>query len=148
MFINKDIYNLNRFIKAQADIYESVLSELKNGHKTSHWMWFIFPQIKGLGNSTMSVKYAVNSFKEAEEYLNHPLLGKRIKECTDIVLNLNGYSAKQIFGSIDEMKLRSSMTMFNAVQQGENIFKLVLDKYFKGLEDQRSLELLINIKKY
>lgn len=107
-------------------------------------MWFIFPQIRGLGNSPMSMNYAINSFKEAEEYLNNPLLGKRIRECTEIVLNLDGYSAKQIFGSIDELKLKSSMTLFNYVQNNENIFKKVLAKYFNDLQSNRTLDLLNN----
>lgn len=138
----EDNYNLERFIKAQAGIYETVVSELKNGHKTSHWMWFIFPQIKGLGFSSMSMQYSISSLREAEEYLNHPVLGSRIRECARIVLDINGYSAKQIFGGIDEVKLKSSMTLFNYVQTSDNIFELVLEKYFKGLQDNRTLELL------
>ena len=138
----KDNYNLQRFIKAQAGIYETVVYELKNGHKTSHWMWFIFPQIKGLGFSSMSIQYSISSRPEAEEYLNHPVLGSRIRECSRIVFDINGYSAKQIFGSIDELKFRSSMTLFNYVQNSDNIFELVLEKYFKGLQDNRTLELL------
>ena len=140
----EDKYNLERFIKAQAGIYESVISELKNGHKRSHWMWFIFPQLKGLGNSSISIKYSISSPREAEEYLDHPILGSRIKECSRIVLNIDGFSAMQIFGSIDELKLRSSMTLFDAVQQNENIFELVLGKYFKGIKDKRTLDLLLN----
>ncbi len=138
----EDNYNLQRFIKAQAGIYETVVFELKNGHKTSHWMWFIFPQIKGLGFSAMSVQYSIKSVREAEEYLNHPVLGSRLRECTEIVLNLNGYSAKQIFGSIDQQKFKSSMTLFNALQQSEYIFELALRKYFKSLPDNRTLDLL------
>ena len=138
----EDNYNLERFIKAQAGIYETAVYELKNGHKTSHWMWFIFPQFKGLGFSSMSVQYSISSLREAEEYLNHPILGSRIKECSRIVLNINDHSAKQIFGSIDELKFRSSMTLFNYVQNSEKIFELVLEKYFKGLQDNRTLELL------
>ena len=137
-----DNYNLERFIKAQAEIFETVVSELKNGRKTSHWMWFIFPQIKGLGFSSMSILYSIKSLQEAEEYLNHPILGSRIRECSRIVFNIDCYSAKQIFGSIDELKFRSSMTLFNYVQNNENIFELVLAKYFNGLQDNRTLELL------
>ena len=138
----EDIYNLERFIKAQAGIYETAVYELKNGHKTSHWMWFIFPQIKGLGFSSMSIQYSISSRPEAEEYLNHPILGSRIRECTRIVLSIDNLSAKQIFGSIDELKFRSSMTLFNYVQTNENIFELVLAKYFKGQQDNRTLEIL------
>ena len=140
----EDNYNLERFIKAQDGIYEAAVSELKNGYKTSHWMWFIFPQFKGLGFSSMSVQYSISSLREAEEYLNHPILGRRIKESSRIVLNINDHSAKQIFGSIDELKFRSSMTLFNYVQNNENIFELVLEKYFNGLQDNRTLELLLN----
>jgi uncharacterized protein (DUF1810 family) len=141
---NRKEYNLNRFIKAQAGIYKTAVCELKNGHKTSHWMWFIFPQIKGLGFSSMSIQYSIKSLQEAEKYLDHPILGSRIRDCSRIVLNINGYSARQIFGSIDELKFRSSMTLFNYVQNNEKIFELVLVKYFKGLQDKRTLELLSN----
>lgn len=135
-------YNLERFVKAQTGIYETVVSELKDGYKRTHWMWYIFPQFKGLGLSPVSIKYSISSVQEAVEYLNHPILGNRIRECTEIVLNLDGYSAKQIFGSIDQLKFRSSMTLFNAIQQSENIFELALRKYFKGLTDDRTLDLL------
>ena len=137
-----DNYNLERFIEAQEGIYKTAVSELKNGHKTSHWMWYIFPQIKGLGFSSMSMQYSISSLREAEEYLDHPILGSRIRECTRIVLDINDYSAKQIFGSIDEIKFRSSMTLFNYVQNNENIFELALVKYFNGIQDNRTLELL------
>ena len=137
-----DNYNLERFIEAQEGIYKTAVSELKNGHKTSHWMWYIFPQIKGLGFSSMSMQYSISSLREAEEYLDHPILVSRIRECTRIVLDINDYSAKQIFGSIDEIKFRSSMTLFNYVQNNENIFELALVKYFNGIQDNRTLELL------
>ncbi len=145
--INIDNYNLDRFIKAQENIYEAVISELKNGHKTSHWMWYIFPQLKGLGYSSMSIKYSIGSIQEAVEYLNHPILGSRIRECSRIVLTTDGYSAKQILGSIDELKFRSSMTLFNYVQKNEDIFELVLSKYFNGIQDNKTLELLSKIEK-
>lgn len=138
----KDTYNLGRFMKAQAGIYETVISELKNERKTSHWMWYIFPQIKGLGFSSMSIQYSISSIREAEEYLNHPVLGSRIKECSRIVFTIDGHSAKEIFGIIDELKFRSSMTLFNYIRHNENIFELILNKYFKGLQDNRTLELL------
>ena len=138
----KDNYNLNRFIQAQAGIYETVISELKNGCKRSHWMWFIFPQVTGLGNSPMSIQYSIKSLQEAEEYLNHPILGSRLKECSSIVLNTDDHSAIQIFGSIDELKFRSSMTLFNIARHNENIFELVLEKYFKRLQDKKTLKLL------
>jgi len=137
-----DNYKLERFIKAQEGIYSIAVNELKNGHKTSHWMWYIFPQLKGLGFSSMSIKYSIASIEEAVEYLNHSILGSRIRECSRIVLSTDGYSAKQIFGSIDELKFRSSMTLFNYVQKNEDIFELVLSKYFNGIQDNKTLELL------
>ena len=141
-----DPYNLNRFIIAQAEIYETVLTELQQGSKTSHWMWFIFPQVKGLGTSTISIRYAINSGQEATAYLAHPILGKRIRECTQIVLDTVGRTANQIFGNIDALKFRSSITLFNDIAANEIGFKLALDKYFNGLPDNRTLEILARWK--
>lgn len=140
----EDNYNLERFADAQTGIYKTVVSELKDGYKRTHWMWYIFPQIKGLGMSPFSIKYSICSLQEAEEYLKHPVLGSRIRECTRIVLDINNHSAIQIFGSIDEKKFRSSMTLFNYVQTNENIFESALVKYFKGQQDNKTLELLLN----
>lgn len=140
--IKKDTYNLDRFLQAQEDIYESVITDLKNGNKKSHWMWYIFPQIKGLGLSPLSVKYSLSSLEEAREYLKHPILGPRLRECTTILLKLNGKSAIQIFGNLDALKLKSSMTVFSVAEKGENIFDSLIDKYFEGSKDLRTLELM------
>jgi uncharacterized protein (DUF1810 family) len=135
-----DPYNLNRFVQAQDSVYEEVLSELKNGAKVSHWMWFIFPQIRGLGRSPASIEFAISSHEEARTYLQHPLLGARLKECARLVLSTEGRTIQQIFGSPDDMKLRSSMTLFAQVASGNNIFLKVLDKYFQGVPDPLTLD--------
>src|SRR3954451_24186606 len=108
-------YNLERFVSAQQAIYPQVVSELRAGKKTSHWMWFIFPQIRGLGRSPISLEYAISSREEARAYLQHPILGPRLKECTRLVLGLQGRAVEDIFGSPDDMKFRSSMTLFAPV---------------------------------
>lgn len=145
-----DPFNLRRFVSAQEEIYSrraetvyaAALAELRSGQKRTHWMWFIFPQYKGLGYSSMSQHYAIQSSEEARHYLSHPLLGSRLVECAEAVLNTNGRSASQIFGSPDDMKLRSSMTLFATVTDSESIFSRVLDKYFQGQQDTKTLELL------
>ncbi|WP_242919609.1 DUF1810 domain-containing protein [Pontibacter liquoris] len=137
-----DTYNLHRFLDAQENAYQAALTEIKNGRKTSHWMWFIFPQVAGLGFSETSKFYAIKSRAEAVAYLNHPVLGKRLFEITEALLTLKGKSASQIFGSPDDMKLKSSMTLFNAVSTGNPVFQKVLDKYFNGEPDQKTLQLL------
>ncbi|HEY1660307.1 MAG TPA: DUF1810 domain-containing protein [Candidatus Sulfotelmatobacter sp.] len=137
-----DPYNLNRFVQGQNPVYEQVLSELKNGAKASHWMWFIFPQIKGLGHSSISIEYAIASLDEARAYLNHPVLGPRLKECTHLVLSTQGRSIKQIFGNPDDMKFRSSVTLFAQVSPDEDIFAAALTKYFGGAPDQLTLDRL------
>jgi uncharacterized protein (DUF1810 family) len=135
-------YNLNRFVEAQDGVYKEVLSELKNGAKTSHWMWFIFPQIKGLGHSPASIEFAISSREEAYAYLQHPLLGARLKECTLLVLSTEGRTIQQIFGSPDDMKFRSSMTLFAQVSPDDDIFAKALDKYFHGVLDQLTIDRL------
>jgi len=140
-----DPYNLNRFMLAQAEIYETVRAELKQGAKASHWMWFIFPQIKGLGHSAMSIHYAIDSEQEAKAYSAHPILGKRIRECTQIVLDTVGRTANQIFGNVDALKFRSSLTLFNYIEADETVFKLALAKYFNGLPDTKTLEILTGL---
>jgi len=137
-----DPYNLERFTQAQNSVYEEVLSELKNGAKVSHWMWFIFPQIKGLGRSPTAIEFAISSREEAIAYLHHPLLGPRLKECTRLVLSTKGRSIEQIFGSPDDLKFRSSMTLFAQVSPDDDIFIQVLQKYFKGECDQFTLDRL------
>lgn len=131
-----DPYGLQRFIEAQnrAGTYEQALSELRGGRKTSHWMWFVFPQIAGLGRSSTARTYAITSPAEAKAYLDHPILGPRLLECTHILLGLTGKEAEDIFGDVDAVKLRSSMTLF-AVASDEPAFREVLDRYFDGEPD-------------
>jgi uncharacterized protein (DUF1810 family) len=137
-----DPHNLDRFVQAQNPVYEEVLSELKNGIKVSHWMWFIFPQIKGLGRSPTAIEFAISSREEARAYLHHPLLGPRLKECTRLVVLTEGRSMEQIFGSPDDMKFRSSMTLFSQVSPVNEIFMKALQKYFQGAPDQLTLDRL------
>ena len=143
--------DLNRFLKAQNDAYENALSELRSGKKNSHWMWFIFPQIKGLGRSSTSEYYGIENAEEAKAYLANSILGARLLECTKAVIDIPRRSAKDffrkraakdIFGSTDELKLKSSMTLFSLVAPHEPSFRLVLDKYFDGEKDTRTIELL------
>lgn len=136
-----DAYNLERFVMAQDRVYDEVLSEIRAGKKMSHWMWFIFPQIRGLGRSPVSVEYAISSRDEAHAYLQHAVLGPRLKECTRLVLAVEGRSAREIFGSPDDMKFRSCMTLFEEVAPDE-IFQLALQKYFGGEPDRLTLERL------
>jgi len=136
-----DPFNLQRFVDAQSSVLEDVQVELKAGVKTSHWMWFIFPQIRGLGSSSVSREFAISSREEAEAYLNHPILGPRLKECTRLVLSVEGKSSADIFGYIDDMKFRSSMTLFAEVSQ-DPIFSEALKKYFRGVPDALTLRLL------
>jgi uncharacterized protein (DUF1810 family) len=138
----RDPYLLERFVSAQDRIYPRVVSELQSGMKTSHWMWFIFPQIRGLGRSPVSIEYAISSRAEALAYLQHPVLGPRLKECTQLVLNVEGRSAEQIFGSPDDMKFRSSMTLFAQVSAHDDIFSRALQQYFGGAPDQLTLDRL------
>jgi uncharacterized protein (DUF1810 family) len=137
-----DPYDLQRFVLAQDRVFDHVLSELRAGKKTSHWMWFIFPQIRGLGRSPVSIEYAISSRAEALAYLQHPLLGPRLKECTRLVLNVEGRSAEEIFGSPDDMKFRSSMTLFAQVWAEDDIFSRALQRYFGGAPDQLTLDRL------
>src|SRR5215475_8385578 len=140
-----DPYNLERFVSAQDRVFKQVLSELKSGTKMGHWMWFIFPQIRGLGRSPISIEYAISSVDEARAYLQHPLLGPRLKECTRLVLEVNGRSATDIFNTPDDMKFRSSMTLFAQVSVDDDIFRLALAKYFNGIADQLSIERLSSL---
>ena len=133
---------LSRFVEAQEGVYERVLSEIRAGHKRSHWMWFIFPQCEGLGFSEISKRYAITSLDEAEAYLRHPVLGPRLLECAEAVLTLEGRSAAEIFGSPDDTKLRSCATLFAQVSPPDSVFEGVLDKYFAGEADERTLELM------
>jgi uncharacterized protein (DUF1810 family) len=137
-----DPYNLQRFVDAQKPVIEQVCSELREGCKKSHWMWFIFPQIKGLGNSETARTFAISSREEAQAYLNHPILGPRLRECSRLVTLVEGRSARQIFGSIDALKFRSSMTMFASVTSDNGVFTEALQKYFGGDVDSLTVEKL------
>ena len=140
-----DPFGLVRFVHAQAGIYEQVLLELTCGEKRSHWMWYIFPQIDGLGYSATAKQYAIKHIEEAREYLNHPVLGKRLLECAEIVLDLEGRSASEVFGSPDDAKLRSSMTLFAYISESDSVFTLVLNKFFTGHRDSKTIDLLKTI---
>jgi uncharacterized protein (DUF1810 family) len=133
-----DPYRLRRFEIAQSEggVYERTLTELRAGRKTSHWMWFVFPQISGLGQSSMSKTYAISSLAEAEAYLEDPVLGPRLIECTRTLTELSGVTAQEIFGATDAMKLRSSMTLFARADPTNPLFRRVLDDYFGGVADE------------
>lgn len=134
-----DPYDLQRFVAAQSSgVYERALAELRRGAKTGHWMWFIFPQIAGLGFSAMSQRYAISSLAEARAYLAHPVLGPRLRECAQAVADTQGRTTEQIFGSIDAIKLRSSMTLFHRADPEEPVFATVLQRYFDGVTDDET----------
>jgi uncharacterized protein (DUF1810 family) len=137
---------LERFVAAQdaAGIYEMAIDELRRGRKASHWMWYVFPQIVGLGQSEMSKKFAISSLEEAEAYLQHPVLGPRLIECTRVVADSIGRSAEQIFGAIDAQKLRSSLTLFMRASPDEAVFRRGIDRYFDGLPDLATDRLLVS----
>ena len=132
-----DPYNLDRFLTAQdaGGTYQRALEELRRGRKTTHWMWFVFPQIAGLGHSPTSIRYAINSLDEARAYLQHPILGPRLRECAAAVAASPTATAQELFGSVDTHKLRSSMTLFLRADPAEPLFQLVLDRYFNGQPD-------------
>src|SRR5687768_4823746 len=125
-------FDLQRFLDAQAIVIDDVLAEIRAGRKRSHWMWFVFPQIVGLGSSSMAQHYAIQSLDEARAYLEHPVLGKRLRECFEAVLGVNGRSAEDIFGHIDSLKLRSSATLFALASSEGSVFHQVIEKYFGG----------------
>jgi len=137
-----DPHDLSRFLNAQADSHEIALSEIRHGRKRSHWMWYIFPQYVGLGLSPASQRYAIESVAEAEAYLNDPVLGRRLVECAGALLRLEGRSAHEIFGSPDDSKLKSSATLFAHVSPAGSVFERVLDRYFRGERDSKTLRLL------
>lgn len=132
-------FDLQRFVAAQQPVYANVCEELRQGSKRSHWMWFIFPQIKGLGHSAMARKFAISSLAEAQAYLQHPLLGARLRECSLLVAAVDGRSADEIFGFPDNMKFRSSMTLFGQAAPEEQVFNECLRKYFGGVADPSTL---------
>ena len=133
--------DLSRFLKAQKQDYEQALREIRSGRKRSHWMWYIFPQIQGLGFSPTAQYYAIRDLQEARDYLAHPVLGTRLKEISSALLDLNGLSASEIFGYPDDLKLRSSMTLFRMADLNEPVFLEVLEKYYDGKPDARTVEL-------
>jgi uncharacterized protein (DUF1810 family) len=137
-----DPYELQRFCAAQEECYADVLDELRQGRKETHWMWFIFPQISGLGSSPVAKEYALKNSDEALAYLQHPLLGERLRECAVLLLDVAGKSASDIFGSPDDLKLCSSMTLFSRIQPDESLFTDVLEKYYGGLADHYTIKLL------
>jgi len=141
--MTEEPFNLQRFVSAQADTYAQALAELRRGCKRTHWMWFVFPQLRGLGRSEIAQFYAISNRHEAAAYLAHPLLGPRLLECCAALLALDdGLSASTIFGNPDDLKLRSSLTLFYVAAGDEAIFALLLDRYFDGQPDPRTLELL------
>ena len=140
-----DPYDLNRFISAQEGIYDRVLAELRGGQKRTHWMWYIFPQIDGLGFSPTTIHYAVKSVEEARRYLAHPVLGARLVESAETVLAVQGLSVSDIFGYPDDMKLQSSMTLFEFVAGPSSVFARVLEKYYQGQRDAKTLGIVKNL---
>lgn len=134
--------DLNRFLEAQEEDFAIALSEIKSGRKQSHWMWYIFPQIAGLGFSSTSRFYAIKDLAEAEAYLHHPVLGSRLLEISEALLEIEDKTAHQIFGSPDDLKLKSSMTLFAALNETNHVFQKVLDKYFDGANDERTLQII------
>ncbi len=136
-----DRFDLERFVVAQdhGGTYAAALAELRRGRKTSHWMWFVFPQIAGLGRSGMAQAYAIAYLEQAQAYLAHPVLGARLRECSRVMADLEGRTAQQIFGGIDALKLRSSMTLFNRAAPEDPVFTSVLERYFDGVPDPETV---------
>ena len=141
-----DKYNLNRFIEAQVDSYESAMGELSRGKKLGHWIWYIFPQIVGLGSSDITKLYSIKSIEEAQAYLEHPVLGERLFKSCDILLRLEDASISDVMGFPDDLKLKSSMTLFTEVSPPNSIFSEVLSKYYEDDLDQTSLEIIKRMK--
>lgn len=136
---NGDAFDLKRFVDAQATVYDTVVDELRAGRKRTHWMWFVFPQLLGLGSSPMAARYGITSLLEARAYLHHDLLGPRLRECTQLVNQVQGRSIAEIFGSPDDLKLSSSMTLFALAADDNHDFIELLDKYYQGQRDPRTL---------
>jgi uncharacterized protein (DUF1810 family) len=137
-----DPFDLERFVSAQALVYDAVVRELRNALKVTHWMWFIFPQVDGLGSSPTAHRYAIRSLPEAEAYLAHPLLGPRLIECTELVNNVEGKSVHDVFGFPDDMKFHSSVTLFSMLSPGHVVFETALIKYFGGVPDARTVAIV------
>ncbi len=136
--------NVERFVMAQDDreVFTQALGEIRAGRKTSHWMWFVFPQVEGLGRSAIARSYAISGIEQARAYLGHPVLGPRLRQCCEALLSIEDASAEQVFGSVDAMKLRSSMTLFARAAPDEPLFSEVLEKFFNGRADTATDELL------
>ncbi|OBI06328.1 DUF1810 domain-containing protein [Mycobacterium scrofulaceum] len=137
-----DPFDLQRFVDAQAPVYRNVVDELRSGRKRSHWMWFVFPQLRGLGGSPTAVRYGISSLQEARAYLRHEVLGPRLRECARLVNEVQGRSVGEIFGSPDDLKLCSSMTLFSRATDDNEDFVALLDKYYDGRQDRLTLERL------
>ena len=138
----RDAFRLERFVEAQEPVYEHVCAELREGRKRSHWMWFVFPQVRGLGHSPTAQHFAIRSRAEAEAFLRHPVLGVRLRECTALVNAVEGRGISDIFGYPDDLKFRSSITLFAEVAPEEQVFRQALDKYFGGEPDERTMALM------
>ncbi len=137
-----DPFNLSRFVEAQEQNYDQALAEIKSGRKRSHWMWYVFPQLDGLAFSSTSKFYAIKSLDEARAYLEHPVLGPRLLECAEALVQIQGRTANQIFGSPDDLKLKSSATLFAHVSDAGSVFHQVLAKFYRGGADEKTLQLL------
>lgn len=137
-----DPYDLSRFVRAQDDVYQQALSEIRSGRKRTHWMWYIFPQLDGLASSATAKRFSISGVEEARAYLEHPVLGPRLHECAEAVVAIEGRSAAEIFGSPDDLKLRSSATLFAAVLPPGSVFDRVIAKLYHGVSDRRTSDLL------
>lgn len=135
-------YNLDRFVDAQKFDYSYALEEMRNGRKTSHWMWYIFPQLKHLGRSTVAEYYGIEDLEEARAYLSHPILGERLKEISEVLLSIESNDPYEVMGSVDGLKLRSSMTLFAEVEGNGSVFEKVIDKFYGGNKDEYTLRIL------
>jgi uncharacterized protein (DUF1810 family) len=144
--VKDDPFDLERFVRAQDGDYQRALAEITSGRKRSHWMWYIFPQFAGLGQSPTSQRYAIGSLAEARAYLAHPILGSRLIACAEAALTVSDRSAHEIFGSPDDMKLRSSATLFALMSPDESVFARVITKYFNDHRDEKTLELVRNLR--
>jgi len=140
---SRDAFDLGRFVSAQEDVYDSALAEIRGGRKRTHWMWFVFPQLRGLWSSPISRQFSIRSAAEARAYLAHPVLGPRLIECCEALLRVNGGSARDIFGSPDDLKLRSCATLFASVSEPGSVFERVLSRFFGGAPDERTEALLL-----
>lgn len=139
--MSEDPFDLGRFVEAQDRVYPTVLTELRAGAKRSHWIWFVFPQMRGLGHSATAHRFGISSLAEAVAYLEHPVLGSRLRECAGLLLAVEGRAATEILGHPDDLKVRSSMTLFDRAGR-DPVFRVVLDTFYDGLEDPATLELL------